>query len=238
MSTLFSVIGSQGYNLKSISYFLSDNKLSYIMSDKEILSYFKSPINKIKQVIRGNLTSNYSVGLVSEECSLCPIRTGIPELLYNVSSEMKIIYVIGDPIDRFLYAALSVYSEDEIFDKYAHISEIDMSDKILVSGLYNYQLSQYSNYFPDSQIYIIFAEDFEQDKEAGLSNLLASISNDPVNISNINLNRISIITMPLYYIREHVKYNTLRDSLINIYSQDIDTLSTTLSINLRSKWGL
>jgi hypothetical protein len=126
---------------KETDYFLEENNKS--------IEWYKNCF-KEDAIEYGEVSPNYSK-------HPHPKFIGVPERMYNIIPNVKILYLVRDPLER----AVSNYAHnwiDRRFDK--TIDEIFQSEEhyLLDKSRYHYQVKQYIKYFEKSQILIIQSE--------------------------------------------------------------------------------
>lgn len=84
----------------------------------------------------------------------------IPPRIKQYLPEVKLIYILRDPIERYKSHILENYYGDPPDDIYYNLE----SDHYLKTGLYYMQLQAYLPYFPLEQIHILTLEDLKEDR--------------------------------------------------------------------------
>ena len=83
----------------------------------------------------------------------------IPERIYKETPDVKMIYIVRDPIKRYTSHILESYHCDPVEDvKYSR-----ESGNYWKTSLYYYQISKYLEYFKMEQIHILSLEDLQAD---------------------------------------------------------------------------
>lgn len=128
---------------KELNFFIRDRNW-----DKGIEWYKSHFTGKAK--ICGEATTNYAK---------YPLFGGVPERMYSVVPEMKLIYLVRDPIERILSHYVHNYADDRENRKLSDaLIKLEANNYVRCSK-YHMQLEQYLNYFPKSRILIIAQED-------------------------------------------------------------------------------
>jgi len=96
------------------------------------------------------------------EASTCysrwPKYTDIPSQIYQYNPNMKLVYILRDPIER----AYSHYRHNVLTDKLSYKSfqdALDKSEEIISSSMYMMQIERYLEYFPREQILLVDFDD-------------------------------------------------------------------------------
>ena len=104
-----------------------------------------------KTMVRGESSPNYTC---------YPILEGVAERMHSVTGDIKLVYVVRDPIDRLVSQYIQQYSsgrENRTFED--ALKHIDDTNSYIARSKYFMQIEQYLDYFPNSNILIITAED-------------------------------------------------------------------------------
>jgi len=93
-----------------------------------------------------------------------PAYDNVPEKICNYNKDMKLIYILRDPIDR----AYSHYCHNVLNDRYRYSSfkeAFELSDEIISSSQYMYQIEQYLKFFKKEQILLLDFDDLKNSPE-------------------------------------------------------------------------
>jgi hypothetical protein len=101
-----------------------------------------------------------------------PCWTGVPEKMYSIVPEAKLIYILRDPIERIISNYIHQYAarkESQPLNK--ALSDYDNNVYISRSKYYT-QLEQYLQYFPETNILVITLEDLSSQPHKTMENVL------------------------------------------------------------------
>lgn len=135
---------------KEINFFSGEN------SDKS-LDWYKAHFNP-DMAVRAESSQNYSK-------AHHPLYAGAPLRIARLIPDIKLIYIVRDPIERYR----SHVVENYIGEVGSEIEWIESSNHRILTGSYYYQLSQFLEHFEMNQIMIVD---------------LADLSNDPLEVMN------------------------------------------------------
>jgi hypothetical protein len=137
-------------NLHPEIYMHKDKELDFFLSKKnnhKNINWYKSKFIKKNKKILGESSPNYSK---------YPFFKGVPENIYKLIPNVKIIYIVKDPIKRLISHYKHNYSLGRNRKSFKQtLNNLDSSNKYLITSMYYMQLSQYLKYFPKSNIYVL-----------------------------------------------------------------------------------
>jgi sulfotransferase family protein len=85
-----------------------------------------------------------------------PHRQGTPERIHSVIPDVRLIYVVRDPIERLVSAWIQHYANGRRTPLSEWLSDFERPEHILVSpSRYATQMEQYLEFFPASQMMVI-----------------------------------------------------------------------------------
>jgi len=159
MKPNFIIIGAARSGTTSLHKYLEIHPDIFMSEIKEI-NYFSNPII-LKKGFNWYLShfsnSNHQlVGEASTSYTIAPYRSGVPERIFKALGDIKLVYILRDPIDRLISHYMHHVHRGEIDTDLSDL--IKKNDKILKQGCYAYQLEQYSEYFPLDNIHILTIE--------------------------------------------------------------------------------
>lgn len=164
------IIGAHKAGTTSLHNYLSLHPDIQMSSHKE-LSYFAGPTDGVTLVSRWSLgedwyRSNFPGreavhGESSTSYTSFPLVAGVPERIHRAIPDVKLIYAVRDPIDRFVSHYLHVCG---LGRERRGLDEILTSPRLAESAYmlrsrYWYQLSQYLDWFPAERIHVVALED-------------------------------------------------------------------------------
>ncbi|MDX8338069.1 sulfotransferase domain-containing protein [Draconibacterium sp. IB214405] len=129
-------------------------------------------------------------GEASPSYSAMPEFQNSAKIIHAYNPEMKIIYMVRNPIDRSISHYMHIFERgytnlpiDEAFEK---------NPQIVKSSCYFYQVKPYLELFGKEQIFFIDFEDYIKDRKRVLKELSGFLEIDPeplVNLKEIHANR-------------------------------------------------
>lgn len=179
------IIGAMKSGTTSLHSYLDLHPQISMSSVKE-LNFFILEFNWSRGVqwYESNFTDKTKIlGESSTNYTMCHIFDGVPESMYSVLPEAKLIYILRDPVDRIV----SHYTHDyRIGKEKRSISKAlaDLENNHYVSchyvscSKYYMQLEQYLNYFPQSNILIITLEDLSRHRHRTLQKVFKFLEVD------------------------------------------------------------
>lgn len=125
---------------KEIDYFAGNNAL-------QELDWYMAHFDGSKAV-RGESSQNYTKAHL-------PFYRDAPRRIHSLVPNMKMIYLVRDPIDRYLSHIVENYIGETEESKKLSMS----TNNYVFTSLYHYQLQAYLKYFPLEQILVVDSED-------------------------------------------------------------------------------
>lgn len=176
------VIGAMKCGTSSLYHYLTLHPDVFMSTPKE-LDFFIKTMNWNKGIKwyeshfreNGKASKIKIYGEASTNYSKHPTFIGVPSRMYSLLPDVKLIYLIRNPIDRIVSHYIHNYY-DELEDRsFSEIlSNFDNNHYINCSKYYM-QLEQYLNYYPKKNILVIATEElnkFPQDTMKRLFNFL------------------------------------------------------------------
>jgi hypothetical protein len=117
--------------------------------------------------------------------TLYPRRKGVPERIKEIVPDVKLIYLVRDPVDR----ALSQYHFSvSVEDEHRPLARAlgDLSDSLSLytcPGFYAMQLERYLRYFPQERMLVIDHADLLADRQTTMREIFAFLSVDETFVS-------------------------------------------------------
>jgi len=119
--------------------------------------------------IRGESSPNYT---------MCHLFRGVPERMYSVVPEARLIYIVRDPVDRIAsHYVHECYKGREKQSISKALTDLEYNHYVLCSKYYM-QLGQYLNCFPPSSILIMTLEDLYRDRHRTLQTVFRFLEVD------------------------------------------------------------
>lgn len=132
------------------------------------LKWYESHFTK-EAKIRGESSATYTK---------YPWLSGVPERMYSVVPEAKLIYIIRDPIDRILseYVHYRTYGTERRTLSEA-LDDLKNSQYVCNSKYYT-QLKQYLEFYPEASIFITITEELKRQPEQTLQKIFRFLDID------------------------------------------------------------
>ncbi|MEQ8469324.1 sulfotransferase family protein [Coleofasciculus sp. E1-EBD-02] len=174
------VIGTQKGGTSSLHYYLSLHPQIYMCREKE-LDFFIAQRNWERGVewYKKNFVGEAKIyGESSPNYTDYPRYDQVPKRMHSIVPEVKIVYILRDPIKRIISHYMHWYS--------AGLENRSLSDALIKIEssrytrrcLYYTQLEQYLNYFPQSNIFIMTTEDLQNKPQKFLQKLFIFLGVD------------------------------------------------------------
>jgi sulfotransferase family protein len=187
----FLVIGAMKCGTTSLHHYLGQHPEIQIPTLKELNFFSGPPGNRpypagSKRIER---LDNYerlfdprfrARGEVSPNYAIHPLRTGVPERIRDVTPDVKLIYLVRDPIDRTVAQyRLAVSTANERRSLAQALSDLsDPYSLYTCPTFYTRQLEQYLHRFPLEQILVIDQADLLHSQHATLREIFRFLSVD------------------------------------------------------------
>ncbi|MCK4782985.1 MAG: sulfotransferase [Desulfobacteraceae bacterium] len=174
------IIGAVKCATTSLHYYLGLHPEISMSREKE-LDFFVRERNWQKGIewYKSNFTGKGIIyGEASPSYTTYPFYKGMPERMYSVVPEVKLIYCLRDPVDRIIshyVHNLSEGTEDRTIEE--ALSHLDRNLYVNISKYYM-QLEQYLKCFPKSNIYIIILEDLYDNRRLTLQKIFRFLNVD------------------------------------------------------------
>ena len=107
-----------------------------------------------------------------------PLFPGVPERMHAVMPDAKLIYCVRNPIQRIVSHYIHDYSIGEQNRPFAE-AVLDEENAYLWISRYYYQLEQYLEYYPASQIKIVVLEEMKAKPQETLREVFEFLGVDP-----------------------------------------------------------
>lgn len=119
--------------------------------------------------IRGEASPNYSKW---------PTFSGVPERIRAVSLDVKLVYLIRDPVARTVSHYLHNVAEGTETRPFEEIVRSGPNGHYVICSRYFTQLQQYSGYFAADQILVVKAEDLRDRRRSALRKIFGFLDVD------------------------------------------------------------
>ncbi len=231
-------IGAMKAGTTSLHHYLAEHPELSLSSTKEINffnqdSNWNKGINWYKKFFKNTALK---CGEINPNYAMLPNYPSVPERLYQVSPNLKIIYILRDPIERFRSHIHHNYvqgCDDRSIEEI--LTDQDDSLRYISYGKYFYQINHFLSYFDRSQIMMPTLEDLSTNMQAVLSDIFDFLEVDASFFSGHYRDRFHVAN-------EHLKPNltlqVLRKiSLAQQYQRLRPLLPSKLHVGLKSKLG-
>jgi hypothetical protein len=154
------IIGAMKSGTTSLHHYLNSHSQISLSNPKE-LHFFVKEKNWVKglewyqshfdaaALIRGETSPSYTA---------YPKWKGVPQRMYSVIPNAKLIYILRDPIERMISHYLNRYA-NAVENREINKALEDFNQDYVVRSHYYFQLEQYLEYYPSSSILIVTAEE-------------------------------------------------------------------------------
>jgi Sulfotransferase domain len=153
----FIVIGAMKSGTSSLHKYLGMHP-EIGMSLKKELDFFKSKIFYSNGLdwYKNQFSDQYPFrGESSPNYTKCHEDSGIAERMHNILPNIKLIYVVRNPIERIVSHYVHNYSNGRESRGLLEVLENKVNNNYLETGLYMFQLKQFLKYYERDQILLI-----------------------------------------------------------------------------------
>ncbi len=170
----FIIIGGMKCGTTSLYYYLNSHPEISMSTEKE-LNFFIEQRNWCKGVdwyqsqFRG---SAKIYGEASPNYTYYPCWVGVPQRMYQLLPNAKLIYILRDPVERIISQYVHLYAcgrENKSFTETLADLEYNPYNSYVSRSRYFWQLKQYLEYYPLSNILILTSEELLNHPQETLS---------------------------------------------------------------------
>ena len=157
------IIGGMKCGTTSLHNYLNSHPEIFMSEPKEIHYYARSLNKMTEEEYKGHFNSTLPiVGTTPQSYTKCHNKyyRKIPERIKQDTPDVKLIYILRDPIERYKSHILESYHCDPLED----IEYSQQSDNYLKTSLYGMQLKAFLEYFSLKQIHLLTLEDLQRDR--------------------------------------------------------------------------
>lgn len=174
------IIGAMKSGTSSLHDYLSLHPDIFMSDPKEIHYYADGTYNvKSKEWYTSFFNTNKKIaGTTPQSYTKCHNKyyQNIPKRIFEDTPDVKMIYIVRDPIQRYASHILESYHCDRPEDvKYSQQSE-----NYLKTSMYGMQLKAYLAYFSMKQIYVLSLEDLKQNRLKELNGIFRFLEVAPL----------------------------------------------------------
>src|SRR5687768_6479955 len=179
MLPTFIIIGAMKSGTTSLHHYLDLHPEIIMSKMKETNFFLEDNYRKGLKWYEGQFIGQAKVyGETSPNYSKYPTLAGIPQRMYSVVLEAKLIYILRDPIDRIISHYMHKCRTDSEKRSIAEVlSNLDDNHYVAASQYYR-QLEQYLNYYPRERILILTAEELKTQPQATLKTIFKFLDVD------------------------------------------------------------
>lgn len=174
------IIGAQKCATSSLHYYLGLHPEISMSREKE-LNFFIRERNWHKGIewYKSNFTGKGRIlGEASPSYTTFPFLSGVPERMYSVVPDAKLIYMVRDPIDRAISHYIHNYAS-RLEERSIEEAFVDLDNNpYIFLGKYYMQIEQYVDYFPKSNILIVTQEDLYSERGLTLQKVFGYLNVD------------------------------------------------------------
>ncbi len=156
------IIGAMKSGTTSLHHYLNHHPQIYLSNPKE-LHFFIQEKNWQKGLewYRSHFNSDAPIrGETSPSYSAYPKWKGVPQRMYSVIPNAKLIYILRDPIERMISHYLNRYAAS-VEDRDINDALADFNQDYVIRSHYYFQLQQYLQYYSSNNILIITTEELD-----------------------------------------------------------------------------
>lgn len=179
----FLIIGAMKSGTTSLADYLHQHP-DIAVSDPKEPNYFADPGNWDKGVdwYASHFDSSARfVGEGSVRNTMVPEFTGAPQRIVGLVPDVRLIYLVRDPIDRM--RSMFIHRADKYQEPAKTLSAaIDRNPAYVEISCYDRQLAPYLELFDESQILTITTDELEADPQRCLARAFRHIGTEPVTV--------------------------------------------------------
>ena len=176
----FLIIGAPKAGTTSLHAYL-DRHPDIHMSEPKELYYFDDPAYEARREwyeshfetdapLRGEATPHYA---------MYPYYAGVPERIHNLIPDVKLIYMVRDPLDQIVSHCVQLYTNGYCANAAELLADTDRDDNPgICASRYATQLQQYLRVFDPSQILIVDQRDLKVERERTMEEILGFLGAD------------------------------------------------------------
>ena len=172
------IIGAMKCGTSSLHDYLSLHPDIFMSTPKEIhffteMSYNSRSLSWYKNHFK---TDKKVIGTTPQSYTKChhELYQGVPERIKKHLPNVKMIYIVRDPIKRYESHILESYHCDPPED----IQYSKKSNNYIKTGMYYMQIKEYLKYFKQEQIHILSLEDLQKNKLKELNKIFRFLEVD------------------------------------------------------------
>lgn len=174
----FIVIGAMKCGTTSLHYYLRSHPDIFMPREKE-LDYFSNESNyeKGESWYRSKFQENNLLnGEASPNYTKAHLFKGIPEKMYQLLPNVKLIYLYRDPVERAYSHYIHSLSSGR--EKKAPEEALTADSNYLLTSRYYWQLNHYLKFYPRSHFLLIDSDELKRHRKKALSRVYRFLNVD------------------------------------------------------------
>jgi hypothetical protein len=180
MLPTYIIIGAMKCGTTSLHRYLSAHPQISTSAKKE-LNFFNTEQDFAKGVqwYASQFDAAYSVrGEGSPNYAKCHIFPGVPQRMYSVVPDCKLIYIARNPIERAISHYLHSWSAGIESRPISEAFQRFENNNYILTGNYLFQLGKFLEYYPQDQVLVLLSEDLRNERHATLSRVFQFLGVD------------------------------------------------------------
>jgi Sulfotransferase domain len=180
MLPTYIIIGAMKCGTTSLHRYLSAHPQISTSTKKE-LDFFKTEKDFAKGVqwYTSQFNASYRIrGEGSPNYAKCHIFPGVPQRMYSVIPDCKLIYIVRNPIQRAISHYLHNWSAGIESRPISKAFQRFENNNYILTGNYLFQLGKFLEYYPQDQVLVLLSEDLLKERQATLSRVFQFLGVD------------------------------------------------------------
>jgi hypothetical protein len=188
------IIGAPKCGTSSLHHYLDQHPRIQMSEPKELNFFTRQKPNSRRGLswYESHFDPAFPVRGESSGYAFHPYARGAPALAATIVPDARIVYLVGDPIDRIVshyVHRVAAGRERRSFDRVVgalpgetgaeEVAELPGPPGYLARSLYHMQLEQWRPYFPDSRIHVVDQDRLRGDRAAALAEIAAFLELEP-----------------------------------------------------------
>lgn len=181
----FLIIGAPKAGTTSLHSYLDGHPDIHMSQPKE-LSYFQDPAYESRREwyeshfetdlpLRGEATPLYAIH---------PYYSGVPERIHRLIPDVKLIYLVRDPLERILSHCVELYMIGLCADVGELLADTEREDNpAICASRYATQVQQYLRFFDPSQLLVVDQRDLKAEREQTMAEIFRFLGADPAAVA-------------------------------------------------------
>jgi hypothetical protein len=178
----FLVIGAMKAGTTSLYHYLRDHPQVFMPDTKEVnffnpLRNWRRGVSWYEEQFRAAPTEALAIGEASTSYTKYPWVTGVPERISSVLGEVRLIYVLRDPVERMRSQYLHHVATGQ---EWRPIEQAFREEPMYLNiSRYAFQLDQYEPFIQRDRILVIDSRDLRDDRLPTLRGVFAFLGVEP-----------------------------------------------------------